>query len=447
MSFRECFSVASSDLRRSRYTAKTWADVSGLPLDCLNKGETEFLEGLKFELHVDARAFSAWFRLLSGMVQLRHSVQSSKAKRSRGARSQSRGKTPWGDSPSVFEGIVTPLRNAPSMQIDDFGPGRRASDMGILSRFEEVHQGRTVLPLPTGSRSRARSSSPMAYLLRNRQVPANGATQSRPSSHDGNARLAWPPTHQPLPKRTVSEALIDEELGRAAKRTAVSSPAGAAPSPAVPQGFLHERYLASQPSGIRLPPILAPPGGPEGSRLSAPVQQMPSAGRQAELYFYSLAAGHRNGGQLVKQQMPTVDRPFQFGAPFHQASPQTPSTSDGHRPMSVDPRPAEHRPSMGQHLAPSHASLLARLPPDARSTRSAFSSPLLPPMQELAIQQTRYGVAPPAFPGAVPNSSGPPPVQWHSTFSNAGLPGVVWSGVPQPAPVNAGWRPDWGLQS
>lgn len=41
------------------YTNKTWSEVSGLPVQALNEGEMEFLQGLDFSLHVSHTTFAA----------------------------------------------------------------------------------------------------------------------------------------------------------------------------------------------------------------------------------------------------------------------------------------------------------------------------------------------------------------------------------------------------
>lgn len=108
----------SSAMSRS-YTAKTWSDVSRLPLPSLNDGEIEFLQGLNFELHVNIRDFSAWFRLLHGMVNLKD--------RHTAAALASGPRTRWfkkmrvvsGEGLDVLEGLVSPIRNSTLMKEEE----------------------------------------------------------------------------------------------------------------------------------------------------------------------------------------------------------------------------------------------------------------------------------------------------------------------------------------
>ncbi|KAK4057096.1 hypothetical protein OIO90_001996 [Microbotryomycetes sp. JL221] len=64
--------MANKVLDDNTYTAKTWADVSGLELAPLIVGEQEFLKGLDWQLHVSERDFQAWRKLLKGHVAARN---------------------------------------------------------------------------------------------------------------------------------------------------------------------------------------------------------------------------------------------------------------------------------------------------------------------------------------------------------------------------------------
>ncbi|KAI9017198.1 hypothetical protein BC832DRAFT_521486, partial [Gaertneriomyces semiglobifer] len=45
-----------------RYANKTWAKLSGLPLDDINTMEREFLQGLGGRLHVTREEYEKWLR-------------------------------------------------------------------------------------------------------------------------------------------------------------------------------------------------------------------------------------------------------------------------------------------------------------------------------------------------------------------------------------------------
>lgn len=56
--------LANKILDDHTYTNKTWSEVSGLPLQALNEGEIEFLQGLDFSLYVSQTTYNAWLELL-----------------------------------------------------------------------------------------------------------------------------------------------------------------------------------------------------------------------------------------------------------------------------------------------------------------------------------------------------------------------------------------------
>ncbi|EGG12943.1 uncharacterized protein MELLADRAFT_87181 [Melampsora larici-populina 98AG31] len=111
--------LANKMLDDHTYTAKTWSDVSRLPLASLNDGEIEFLQGLNFELHVNIRDFSAWFRLLHGMVHLkdRHTANAlASGPRTRWFKKM---RVVSGEGLNVLEGLVSPIRNSSLMKEEE----------------------------------------------------------------------------------------------------------------------------------------------------------------------------------------------------------------------------------------------------------------------------------------------------------------------------------------
>ena len=50
------------------YTNKTWSDVSGIPLEEINKMEREILLGIDFSLYVNQTTYESWLNLLRGLV-------------------------------------------------------------------------------------------------------------------------------------------------------------------------------------------------------------------------------------------------------------------------------------------------------------------------------------------------------------------------------------------
>ena len=50
------------------YTNKTWSDVSGIPLEEINKMEREILLGIDFSLYVNKTTYESWLNLLKGLV-------------------------------------------------------------------------------------------------------------------------------------------------------------------------------------------------------------------------------------------------------------------------------------------------------------------------------------------------------------------------------------------
>ncbi|WAQ87031.1 hypothetical protein PtA15_7A760 [Puccinia triticina] len=107
--------LANKMLDDHTYTAKTWSEVSRLPLSSLNDGEIEFLRGLHFELHVNIRDFSAWFKLLHGMVHLkdRHTAIALAA----GPRTRwfKKMRVASAEGLSVLESLLSPIRNSTLM--------------------------------------------------------------------------------------------------------------------------------------------------------------------------------------------------------------------------------------------------------------------------------------------------------------------------------------------
>ncbi|PLW43109.1 hypothetical protein PCANC_14385 [Puccinia coronata f. sp. avenae] len=110
--------LANKMLDDHTYTAKTWSEVSRLPLNSLNDGEIEFLRGLHFELHLNIRDFSAWFKLLHGMVHLkdRHTaVALASGPRTRWFKKM---RMASAEGLSVLEGLVSPIRNSKLMRVE-----------------------------------------------------------------------------------------------------------------------------------------------------------------------------------------------------------------------------------------------------------------------------------------------------------------------------------------
>jgi Cyclin len=59
--------LANKILDDNTYTARTWSDISGLPIDDINQTERHFLSALDFDLYVSEKAFSDWLSVLDGL--------------------------------------------------------------------------------------------------------------------------------------------------------------------------------------------------------------------------------------------------------------------------------------------------------------------------------------------------------------------------------------------
>ncbi|KAL1740195.1 hypothetical protein HDZ31DRAFT_2633, partial [Schizophyllum fasciatum] len=81
--------MANKFLDDNTYTNKTWADVSAMTLDQVNRMEREFLEGVDYNLYVDQREFESWVQLLRGLV----SAKQSALRQFRKGRSMTRGRS------------------------------------------------------------------------------------------------------------------------------------------------------------------------------------------------------------------------------------------------------------------------------------------------------------------------------------------------------------------
>ncbi|CAH7685270.1 hypothetical protein BY996DRAFT_4577318 [Phakopsora pachyrhizi] len=110
--------LANKMLDDHTYTAKTWSEVSRLPLSSLNDGEIEFLQGLNFELHVNMRNFNAWFRLLHGMVHLKDCHTAAALAAGPRTRWFKKMRIVSGEGLSVLEGLVSPIRNSGMMKLE-----------------------------------------------------------------------------------------------------------------------------------------------------------------------------------------------------------------------------------------------------------------------------------------------------------------------------------------
>ncbi|KAH8550686.1 hypothetical protein BGW37DRAFT_497997 [Umbelopsis sp. PMI_123] len=73
--------LASKFLDDSTYASRTWAQVSHIPLDDLNKSEMEFLAAIGFSLHVPELQYLEWLKYLEGLIRQPQLVMH--AKRSR----------------------------------------------------------------------------------------------------------------------------------------------------------------------------------------------------------------------------------------------------------------------------------------------------------------------------------------------------------------------------
>src|ERR1700753_1714640 len=66
------------------YTNKTWSDVSGIPLEEINKMEREILLGIDFSLYVNKTTYESWLNLLKGLVMTKEKDGNVWKKNSRG---------------------------------------------------------------------------------------------------------------------------------------------------------------------------------------------------------------------------------------------------------------------------------------------------------------------------------------------------------------------------
>ncbi|KAI8584172.1 hypothetical protein K450DRAFT_218513 [Umbelopsis ramanniana AG] len=73
--------LASKFLDDSTYASRTWAQVSRIPLDDLNKSETEFLIAIGYSLHVPELQYLEWLKYLEELIRQPQLVMH--AKRSR----------------------------------------------------------------------------------------------------------------------------------------------------------------------------------------------------------------------------------------------------------------------------------------------------------------------------------------------------------------------------
>ncbi|KAG0151337.1 hypothetical protein CROQUDRAFT_667923 [Cronartium quercuum f. sp. fusiforme G11] len=456
--------LANKMLDDHTYTAKTWSDVSRLPLASLNDGEIEFLQGLNFELHVNIRDFSAWFRLLHGMVHLKDRHTASALASKPGTRWTKKMRMVSGEGLHVLEGLVSPIRNSrmmkeeedratkaqlkvlpptptrPTTLINSQSSGTRPEPSTAhpthpynLRRstrtVSQITSTRSMHPIRQTTISPSTNSSPGQYAPPSwgpsPLVPANYSRPVLPFPNltplqvsDGQAR---PPTaayksrphssYQPYQpsarpsapasathKRNLSDTIDSDQLPSSQPRKRVASMVDA--SFASHQSTSTRKPpVLSCPLQARLPPIAlsrssppTPPGQPDSCHHHLTPQNashlnylthaiVPAqAGCVPELYFHSLAAGHRPGpGQLLRQEVKRGSQVYVFGSqPWREGTPM-----------------ARSRQSSPTH--PASSALYNLLPPISHSTPSPY------------------------------------PTTAYSTFSNAGMPGVIWPSGPMPS--------------
>ncbi|KNZ61125.1 hypothetical protein VP01_1449g10 [Puccinia sorghi] len=382
--------LANKMLDDHTYTAKTWSEVSRLPLGSLNDGEIEFLRGLHFELHVNIRDFSAWFKLLHGMVHLkdRHTaIALASGPRTRWFKKM---RVASAEGLTVLEGLVSPIRNSKIMLVE--AEKEKNKNKNLATHPREIlnnnkHPSRFLPPPPRIQQQQQQQQQPShAYNLRRSArtiVPSNALSMTpqqqiefrerQIASLPPKSRTIHYPNGYPTRLNTSSKRNVDEylssqdlleesmmELSRHHKRipsisTSVSS---------------SSRINLQTPTSQQLLSQLAPMvslqdanGAYLGTAVMPTHKSSGQAGGPPELCFRSITAGRRGGtDEVVRQEVPQGSV-YVFGSePWKRG---TPMEDGGVHESIPDPRPGP------QHKRP--------------------------------------------------------PNLFYSNFSNAGLPGVVWA--------------------
>ncbi|KAH9819289.1 hypothetical protein DFH28DRAFT_70964 [Melampsora americana] len=202
--------LANKMLDDHTYTAKTWSDVSRLPLASLNDGEIEFLQGLNFELHVNIRDFSAWFRLLHGMVHLkdRHTAKAlASGPRTRWFKKM---RVVSGEGLNVLEGLVSPIRNSSLMKAEEDNATRAklkiapSTPSSAQSTARPVsHPTRLSAETPAAQRTHPynlrRSARNVSQIPSTRSMHPLKQSNISPSSGASNSTHYHPPSWGPSP--------------------------------------------------------------------------------------------------------------------------------------------------------------------------------------------------------------------------------------------------------
>lgn len=204
--------LANKMLDDHTYTAKTWSDVSRLPLSSLNDGEIEFLQGLNFELHVNIRDFSAWFRLLHGMVHLkdRHTANAlASGPRTRWFKKM---RVVSGEGLNVLEGLVSPIRNSGLMKEEEdkatkanlkIAPPTPSCPSSHSTTRQVSHPSRPSAETPAAQRTHPynlrRSARNVSQISTTRSMHSLKQSNISPSSGGSTSTHYPPPSWGPSP--------------------------------------------------------------------------------------------------------------------------------------------------------------------------------------------------------------------------------------------------------
>ncbi|KAA1107014.1 hypothetical protein PGTUg99_024056 [Puccinia graminis f. sp. tritici] len=422
--------LANKMLDDHTYTAKTWSEVSRLPLASLNDGEIEFLRGLHFELHVNIRDFSAWFKLLHGMVHLkdRHTaIALASGPRTRWFKKM---RVASAEGLSVLEGLVSPIRNSKLMKVEAEKEKKKKSLAAAAAA-----QPREILDIPPSRFHPAPAPAPAP-------APPPTRIQAQPS-HPYNLRrsargLVVSSTHttpiQQFPRWDGSPSSVSSVYSAIVPSSALSM---------TPQQQieLRERQIASLPPRSRT--IHYPNGYP--TRLNT--------------------SGKRNVDEYLSSQDQLEENMNEFNRQKRMSSISTSVSSSTRIPSSVQTPSSQQLLSqlapmvslqdangayLGTAIVPTHANGHANRP--ELCFRSITAGRRGGP-DEVVRQEVPQGSV--YVFGSEPWKRGTPMMEdgnleadrqpkrascFYSNFSNAGLPGVVWADGPN-LPQHARYPP------
>ncbi|KAI9612397.1 hypothetical protein KEM48_004128 [Puccinia striiformis f. sp. tritici PST-130] len=347
--------LANKMLDDHTYTAKTWSEVSRLPLGSLNDGEIEFLRGLHFELHVNIRDFSAWFKLLHGMVHLkdRHTaIALASGPRTRWFKKM---RVASAEGLTVLEGLVSPIRNSKLMKVEaekekkcraaaalpreilDIPPSRFHAPSALQAQQQQQQQRQQQ------QQQRQQQQQPThPYNLR--RILGHHPTECTLNDSPTAARIPRASDRLPTPQIThdpVSSSGYPTRLNTSGKRNVdeyLSSQEQLEES--MNELNRHKRMSSistSVSSSTRVPTTLHTPSSQQllSTAIVPTTTTTTHNGGRAELCFRSITAGRRGGqDEVVRQEVPS-GTVYMFGS-----EPRIFSPPHTHHPSNNNPHGA-----------------------------------------------------------------------------------------------------------